>query len=211
MPVDDTLPPSQLADILAINQILHHFPAAFGIRVDTAGLDELPELERQRYGTARPPEPPEAVLLDQVLQLVPRRLLRGIDRILVLPTRGTGRPGGYLHGIVAVSASEADVRRPDPDYDNRFSVFVTTVVHEIGHAVFQTALTPAQQDLVLDRYVKSLDALAVIPPEEPTQQGVEHYFIDYFLPALLHFGSHAHGAAAARRMLAEFGVDLADR
>jgi hypothetical protein len=168
-------------------------------------------LERQRYATARALEPPEAVLLDRVLQLVPRRLLRGIDRIVVLPTRGTGRPGGYVNGIVCVSAWEADVRRPDPDFSNRYSVFVTTLVHEIGHAVFQTALTPAQQELVLDRYVNRLDTLGVIPPDEPTQQGVEHFFIDNFLSALLRFGSHTHGAAAARRVLVEFGADLGDR
>jgi len=35
-------------------------------------------------------------VLDRVLQLVPPRLLRGIERIVVLPTRGTARPGGYL-------------------------------------------------------------------------------------------------------------------
>jgi len=167
--------------------------------------------ERQRYAAARPPEPPEAVLLDRVLQLVPLRILRGIDRVVVLPTRGTARPGGYLNGIVSIGASEADVRRPDPDFSNRFSVFTTTVVHEIGHGVFQTALTPYQQELVLDRYVKRLDALGVIAPDEPTQQGTEHFFIDYFLPALLRFGSHAHGAAASRRVLAEFGVDLSER
>src|SRR6266496_1390680 len=129
MPVDDTLPPSRLPALLELDQILGHFPAAFGIRVDTAWLDALPVSERQRYATARLPEPPEAVLLDRVLQLVPRRLLQGIDRIVVLPTRGTGRPGGYLNGILSVSASEADVRRPDSDYSNRFSVFATTLVH----------------------------------------------------------------------------------
>src|SRR6266540_2469927 len=137
MPVDDTLPPSRLPALPELDQILYHFPKAFGIRADAEGLDGLPPPERQRYAAARPPEPPEAVLLDRVLQLVPLRILRGIDRVVVLPTRGTARPGGYLNGIVSIGASEADVRRPDPDFSNRFSVFTTTVVHEIGHGVFQ--------------------------------------------------------------------------
>jgi hypothetical protein len=211
MPADDTLPPSLLSALPELDQILGHFPAAFGVRVDTDRLDVLPSLEPQRYATARPPEPPEAALLDRVLQLVPRRFLHDVERIIVLPTRGTARPGGYLNGIVSVGASEADVRRPDPDFGNRFTVFTTTVVHEVGHAVFQTVLTPNQRDLVLDRYVRRLDALGVIPLGEPTQQGAEHFFVDYFLPAVLRFGSHARGAAASRRALAEFGMDLSDR
>jgi hypothetical protein len=141
MPFDYTLPESRLPAFPGLDQILGHFPAAFGIRVDSDGLDRLPVLEHQRYAAARPPEPPEAVLLDRVLQVVPPSLLQGIERILVVPTRGTARPGGYLNGVASVSAAEADVRRPDPIYGGHFSVFTTTVLHEIGHAVFETVLT----------------------------------------------------------------------
>jgi hypothetical protein len=210
MPVDDALPPSRLPAFPDLERALRHFPAAFGVRVDTEGLNALPATEAQRYASARHLEPPEAVLLDRVLQRVPLHLLQSVERLVVLPTRGTGRPGGFLNGIVCISAFEADVRRPDPAYNSRFSFFTTTVIHEIGHAVFRTALAPAQQDLVLDRYAIRLDTAGSILGNEPTEQGTEHFFIDTFLPALLGFGGHAHGASAARRALAEFGIDLSE-
>lgn len=209
MPFDDTLPPSRLPPFSEVDQILAHFPAAFDIRVDTGGLERLPALERQRFAAARPPEPPEAVLLDRVLQLVPARLLRGIERILVLPTRGTARPGGYLTGIVSVSAAEADVRRPDPIYGNRFSVFTTTVLHEIGHAVFETELTAQGQYEVLGSYALSeVASAAEARPEAELIEDVQHHFIRYFLPALLGYGRPPYSAAASRRALALFGLVL---
>jgi hypothetical protein len=96
----------------------------------------------------------------------------------------------------------------DPEFGNRFTVFTTTVLHEIGHAAFLTALTPAQQDVVLDRYIKILTARGDNPPGEPSQQGTEHHFIDHFLPALVGYGRPPFGAAASRRALADFGLDL---
>src|SRR6266508_110988 len=168
MPFDDSLPPSRLPAFPELDQVLAHFPDAFGIRVDTDGLDRLPAVERQRYAAARLPEPPESVHLDRVLQLVPLRLLSGIERILVLPTRGTARPGGYLNGIVSVSAAEADARRPDPEYGDRFSVFKTTVLHEIGHAIFETVLTPEQQEAVRTDYLEELADLGDLSASEPS-------------------------------------------
>ncbi len=208
MPFDDTLPPSRLPALPELGQVLAHFPSTFGIRVDTDGLELLPVLERQRYAAARPPEPPEAALLDRALQLVPLRLLRGVERIVVLPTRGTARPGGYLNGIVSVSAAEADVRRSDPIYGDRFSVFTTTVLHEIGHAIFQTALTGAQQELVWSGYLEALEARGDVPADEPSEDGAEHDFIRFFLPAILGYGGPWNPAGVSRRKLAAFGVDL---
>src|SRR3954465_10021815 len=90
MPADDTLPASRLPLLPDPAQVLRYFPEVFGIREDTEGLDALPEPDRLRLAGARPLEPPEAVLLDRVLQLVPTPLLRPIERIIVVPTRGTG-------------------------------------------------------------------------------------------------------------------------
>jgi hypothetical protein len=209
MSFDDTLPPSRLPAFPELDQILAHFPAAFGVRVDVVGLDLLPALERQRYASARPPEPQEAVLLDWVLQLVPRRLLRGIERIILVPTRGTARPGGYLNGIVSVSAAEADVRRADGDCGNRFSVFATTVLHEIGHAAFETVLTADDQYEVLGSYARSEEGLLDRPHSEvKLLEEVQHHFIQFFLPALLGYGRPPYSAAASRRALAAFGLDL---
>ena len=209
MPFDDTLPPSRLPAFPELDQILAHFPTAFGVRVDSGGLDRLSALARQRYAAARPPEPPEAVLLDRVLQLVPPRLLRGIERIFLVPTRGTARPGGYLNGIVCVSAAEADVRRPDGDYANRFSVFTTTVLHEIGHAVFETVLTADGQYEVLGSYAYSEERLLDrARSEAELLEEVQHHFIRFFLPALLGYGRPPYSAAASRRSLAAFSLML---
>jgi hypothetical protein len=205
MPSDDTLPPSRLPAFPEIDEILAHFPAAFGIRVDTDGLDRLPAVERRRYAAARPPEPPEAVLLDRVLQLTPLRLLWGVERIVVLPTRGTARPGGYLNGIVSLSAAEADARRSDPEYENRFSVFTTTVAHEIGHAIFATMLSAEEQYRVVGDYVAEPTRLAA---DELLDNDIQHHFIGIFIPALLGYGRAPRTAGASRRKLAEFGLEL---
>jgi hypothetical protein len=205
MPLDETLPPSRLPAFPELDQILAHFPAAFGIRVDTDGLDQLPAVERQRYATARPPEPPEAVLLDRVLQLVPLGLLRRVERIVVLPTRGTARPGGYFDGILSLSAAEADARRPDSEYEHRFSVFTTTVVHEIGHAVFETVLSPDEQYRVVGDYLVGPRGRAA---DELLGDDIQHHFVDIFIAAVLGYGRPPRTAGASRRKLAEFGLDL---
>jgi hypothetical protein len=83
--------------------------------------------------------------------------------------------------------------------------------HEIGHAVYQTVLTPAQRELVLDAYVTYLDALGPFPPVEPREHGIEHYFISSFLPAVLGQGNRSRGAAESRRAMANFGIHLRDR
>jgi hypothetical protein len=207
MPFDDTLPPSRLPAFPELDQILAHFASTSGIRVDTDGLDRLPAVERQRYAAARPLEPPEAALLDRVLQLVPPRLLRGVKRIVVLPTRGTARPGGYLNGIVSVSAAEADVGRTDAEYGNRFSVFTTTVLHEIGHAIFDTVLSPEQQEAVRTDYLEELTDLGDLSAGEPSEDGAQHYFIAFFVAAVLGYGRPPRTAGVSRRKLARFGLD----
>src|SRR5438067_2290547 len=116
MPLDDELPPSRLPLDVQADEIAQHFLAAFGVRVDVEGLDALPGWERLSLAGARLPEPPEAVLLDRVLQLVPRALLVAVERIVIVQSRGTARYGGSRSGIVRVSAQEAWVSEGDRRY-----------------------------------------------------------------------------------------------
>src|SRR5947209_7757790 len=132
MLLDHELPPSRLPSSVQVPQIDRHFLEAFGIRVDLDGLDALPALERQRLASARPLEPPEAVLLDRVLQLVPRELLQSVERVCMLQTRGTARFGGSLQGIIGLSAEEARVRERDRRFTGSFSLFTTTLLHELA-------------------------------------------------------------------------------
>ncbi|MBI3971150.1 MAG: hypothetical protein HY332_07650 [Chloroflexi bacterium] len=126
----------------------------------------------------------------------------------MLPTRGTARLGGFLNGIVRLSALEADVRRPDAEYGNRFSLFTTTTLHEIGHAIFETALSASQQDIVMSDYLETLDAGVSVPAGEPSDQGTQHLFIDFLVSALLGYGRPPRSAGASRRRIAAFGLDL---
>ncbi len=93
MPVDNTLPPSRLPAYPASEQIVRHFPATFGVQVDLSGLDALPVQERLTLLGARLPEPPEAVLLDRILELVPAGMLPAIGRIVMLDSLAVGRLG----------------------------------------------------------------------------------------------------------------------
>jgi hypothetical protein len=211
MPLDDTLPPSRLPTFAEFDQILTHFPAAFDIRVDTEGLDLLPPLDRQRYAGARPPEPPEAVLLDRVLQIVPPSLLKSVERIVTLRTRGTARLGGSLLGIVALSAEEARLRERDVRFTGNFSLFTTTVLHEVGHAVFDAFLSEAQRGQVERDFFELLDKMGVIPPGEPSPSGIEHHFVGYFIAAVLGHAEPPISAGEARRYLAHLGLDMRQR
>lgn len=213
MPLDDSLAPSRLPALPSAAQVIRHFPAAFGIGVDVEGREALPPLERLRLERARLPEPPEAVLLDRVLQLVPPALLGPIRLVLILETRGTARMGGHWQGIVRVSAQEARTREGDVRYGNRFSLFTTTVLHEIGHAVWDLCLTPAQRARFGDYY---LDALiegeeGEFAADEPSEAAAEHHLVDLLLAALLGHGQPGFGAGMARRQLAALGLEVRQR
>ncbi|MBI3970823.1 MAG: hypothetical protein HY332_06000 [Chloroflexi bacterium] len=208
MPLDDDLPPSRLPSHVPARQVVEHFPGAFGIRVHVDDLNALPTLERQSLSGARLPEPPEAVLLDRVLQLVPLELLQAVERIVILQTRGTARQGGSRSRAIRLSAQEARVREGDPRYGRAFSLFTTTVLHEIGHVVFAEVLTETQREQVYADYMDDLERLPVLPASEPSQAGLEHYFIRYFIAALLGRGERPVRAGDARRRMAALGLDL---
>jgi hypothetical protein len=208
---DSELPPSQLSVEVQEYQTVRHFAEAYGIRVDLDGLDALPALERLSLAGARLPEPPESVLLDRVLQLVPPALLEPVERLVIVASRGTGRQGSARRRIVRLSAQEARIREGDYRFGNRFSLFTTTVLHEIGHVVFEERLTQAQQEDLLTEYLRGLDAQSVISPGEPSQAGLEHHFIRLFIAALLGRGEPPVSASAARQRLAEIGLELRAR
>lgn len=211
MPLDDTLPPSRLPANPTAAEIVRHFPSSFGVPVDVEGVGALPALERLSLAGARLPEPPEAVLLDRVLQLVPAELIRTVKRLVIVQSRGTARFGGSRSRIVRLSAQEARIGEGDYRYGDRFSLFSTTVLHEIGHVVFEACLSVEQHAQLSDEYLEELDARPRIPPGEPTQLGLEHYFIRFFVAALLGRGEPPLSGSAARRRLAELGMDLHPR
>src|SRR5438094_107258 len=128
MAVDETLSPPRLRVRSAREQIVRHFPTAFGVRIDPGDLAALPDRERLSLAGARLPEPPEAVLLDRVLQLVPVRLLEPVDRILIVDRGSTGTYGGFRAGIIRIYTPALRLTLPDPDYGRRFSFFTTTVL-----------------------------------------------------------------------------------
>ena len=213
MPLEDELPPSRLPVNVSADQITAHFAEAFRLRVDPIGLDALPAQERLRLAGARLPEPPEAVLLDRVLQLVPAALLEPIERVVVLQSRGTGRMGGHRSRIVRVSAQEARLREGDVRYGGSFSLFTTTVLHEIGHAVWDLHLTAAQRSQLGDDYLSSLieEEEGEVAPDQPSESEAEHFFVDLFVAALLGHGQPGIGAGAARRRLASLGLEFRQR
>jgi hypothetical protein len=211
MPVDDDLPPSLLSPGVESGQIVRHFPERFGVRVDLDGLDVLPPLERLSLAGARLPEPPEAVLLDRVLQLVPVALLEALDRIVIVQTRGTARYGGSRGRLVRVSAQEARARERDRRFTGSVSQFTTTVLHEVGHVVYEAVLSEAQREQVERDYLDVLDGLGDVPPGEPSVAGVQHYFIGFFVAAVLGHAEPPVSAGDARRYLDQLSLDLRPR
>jgi hypothetical protein len=208
MPPDASLPPSRLPPRASADEIARHFPAVWSVRVDPEDLEALPRHGHLSLAGARLPEPPEAVLLDRVLQLVPTGLLEKLDRILIVDSSETGRLGGYDNGIVRVRTPALDLRRGDPEYGSRFSSFTITVLHEIGHAVFEEWLSVRQRASLIDSYIDSLSEEEPPPPGEPSEVGAAHYFIRLFLAALLSHSRPPLGVAGARRRLAELGIVL---
>jgi len=85
-------------------------------------------------------------------------------------------------------------------------VFTTTVVHELGHAVYEELLTDGQRELLLGDYVAFLDKLPRPPANEPTTDGVQHHLIALLLAATLGYGTLFVSVARARSSLNALGV-----
>ena len=205
MPLDASLPPPRLPRNAGLDEIVRHFPAAFGVRVD---LDDLPRGELLRLAGARLPEPPEARLLDRALQLVPPPLLRAVDRILMVDSGLTGTYGMYLNGLIGLHSPALRVHDADPRYGGRLSYFSTTVVHEVRHAVYARELTPAQRASIVELYLTRFVQSAFPDASEPSEAGAEHYFVDMFVAALLGQGGEFLRAGEARERLRVLGLAL---
>ena len=119
MPADETLPPSRLPRLVGADQIASHFPEAFGIRVDTDDFDSLPPSLRLRLNRTRLPEPPEAMALDRVLQVVPPSALRLIERVLINDAGVTGHLGVYASGVICLGTDALRLRQPDRQFAGR--------------------------------------------------------------------------------------------
>jgi hypothetical protein len=202
MPLDASLPASQLARATA-EEILRHFHAAYSVRVD---LEDVPAAERLSLVGARLPEPPEARLLDRVLQVVPPGLRRAVDRILIVDNGVAGQYGGYRSGIIRIYTPALRLTLADPAAASRYSYFTTTVLHELGHAVYDRLSADqrgAVADLYLDFLIEGLPASV-----EPTPKGAEHYFVDLVVAALLGLGAHGMGVNAVRERVRALGIEL---
>jgi hypothetical protein len=208
MSLDRALPPSQLPTHPNAAQIARYFAERCGVRVDLAGLDMLPAYVRLSLQGARLPEPPEAAMLDRVLQLIPTPLLKAVDRVPVVDTGETGRPGSYDARIIRVRTPALKLRNGDPEYGKEFSIFTTTVIHELGHAVYEELLTDHQRDLVLASYVAFLDQLGTPPADEPTDAGVQNHFVALLLTVLLGRGTPFRIVAYAQSVLDEVGLSM---
>lgn len=206
MPLDDTLHPSRLPTRATVQQLVNHFPSEHDVRVDLVGLGVLLPQVRLGLAGARLPEPSEAALLDRVLQLVPAPLLACVDRVLIVDTGETGRLGTYERRIVRIRTPALRLRDGDPVYGRRFSLFTTTVLHEIAHAVYEEWLTPPQRELLLDDYISFLARSGAETEGEPRESGVQHHFVALMLTALLGYTRPFMSVAYARSMLRELGV-----
>jgi hypothetical protein len=203
MPVDRSLPPPRLSRRASVSEIVRHFREAFGVRVDLEGLELLAPLARLRLAGARLPEPPEAVLLDRILQVVPLIFLAAVDRVLIVDSGETGRLGSFDSGIVRVRTPALHLHQEDPDINGHFSLFTTTVLHEIGHAAYERILSKSQCDLVLTSYLAFLDRFPVTPAGEPSEAGVQHHFVAVLLTAILGQPTPFRSVAYARSVLAD--------
>ena len=208
MPLDDELPPSRLPARSEQERIVQHFTDAFGVRVDPEGLDVVQEREHVSFIGARLPKPLEAVLMDRVLQLVPVEMLRGVERIVMLPSRGTARYGGYLNGIIRLAADPAWRRTRDAEFGGNYSLFTTTLLHEVGHAVYRRWLTDEQRALATDLYLNWFIRQQPPGTPQPTAGGGEHFFIALFCSALLGANSPWGTTREAREFLDALGVRL---
>lgn len=208
MPLDDELPTPRRPARLEPEQIVHHFLEEFGVRVDRDHLDLVPERERMGFENARLPEPPEAVLMDRVLQLLPVDLLRGVERIVILPSRGTARYGGYLNGIIRLGVDAAWRRTRDNEFGGNYSLFTTTLLHEVGHAVYQRCLTDSQRTQVTDFYLEWFVQRQPLGVPEPTPAGDEHIFVALLSAALLSSESPWGTTREAREFLDALGVRI---
>jgi hypothetical protein len=206
MPPDDVLPPPHLPPLAREEQIVRHFPAAFGVRIDVGDVDALPPHITASLTGVRLPEPPEAVLLDRVLQVVPAIPLRLIERILIADAGVTGLLGVYSDGVIRLGTDALQLRRPDRQFAGVLSVFTATVLHEIGHAVYRRLLTPAQRFAAEDLY------LAFVEEEgedaEPSAEEAEHHLLALFVAGVAGIGYGPFGLARVREMLKAVGVPL---
>lgn len=204
MPLYDSLPPSRLPRHLTAEGVAHHFSVTLGVRVD---LQELPQGERAALARARLPTPPEARLLDRVLQLVPPGLLTAVERLLIVDSGAVGQLGSYRAGVIRIFTPALRLGQPDPQAERRYSYFTTTVLHEIGHAVYSRRLTLPQRATLDDLYLAALLASGRWRTHEPSEQGAEHYFVDdLFVAALLGVSPELPRSLAAREFLRTLGI-----
>src|SRR5438128_2484301 len=82
--------------------------------------------------------------------------------------RAVGRFGGYLGGIIRLYSPALRLTFADPHFSGRFSYFTTTVLHEIGHAIYAEEFGDEQRRRVTDLYLAELIATNEEDEVEPS-------------------------------------------
>jgi hypothetical protein len=113
------------------------------------------------------------------------------------------------NGIIRLGVGAASRRMPDGEYGGRYSVFTTTLLHEVSHAIYQGWLSDEQRAMVIDEYLNRLIRLGPRAGEEPTTVEAEHFFVDLVTGVLLRVDTRSASLSEARVLLRELGVPLA--
>jgi hypothetical protein len=209
MPLDDVLPPTQLPPTCGASEIVAHFASAFDVRVDVDDLDALPAHVRLRLTGVRLPEPPEAIVIDRALQVVPKAMLQLIDRILIVDSGVIGHLGIYFRGVIRLGTAALRPHQPNHQFGRRLSILSGSLLHEIGHAVYEQ-LTPAQrfdaESLYLDFAERPNELHARVTAEE-----AEHHFVALFVAATTGINYGPLGATTIKALVSNLGVTLPER
>jgi hypothetical protein len=208
MPRDDTLPPSRLPPFATAEHIVRHFSEECGVRVDVNDLDALPSRMRLRLSGVRLPEPPEAALLDRVLQVVPSAVFKLVIRMLIVDAGITAHLGVYGRGVIRLGTGALRLRLPDEQFADQLSILTGTLLHEFGHTVFQDLLTPAQRRAAEALYLDYLIGPGRHSASDLTPGEAEHHFVALFVAALARISYGGIGPGTIRDQLQELGVPL---
>lgn len=200
--LDHSFPAARLPVNSTSDHIVQHFQKTFGVRVDVSDLP--PDVARASTG-ARIPDPAEAMLLDRILQIIPLSWIAWVDRIIIVDNGETARDGSYLSRTVFIRTPALNLRLRDPEFSGKYSRFTVTVLHKIGHAVYQS-LTRNQRQQVTEHYLDTLIGLHEERLAGLAETAAEHHFVNLCVAALLKV---RYGDASPRHTLDAMGITVA--
>ncbi len=110
--------------------------------------------------------------------------------------------------MIRLGTDAASRRVRDTELGGNYSLFTTTLLHEIGHAIFTTWLSDRQRGVVVDAYLDRLAEGRSRWEEEPTTAAAEHFFVALVTGVFLRVESPSASLAEARALLRDLGVPL---